>query len=96
MNNWKQISTVTIEVPMRSAGNVVKNEPVKFEVFKDNALFKAVPLCNDEQKRLATLKDEILFSFRPDKAVAVGGVNDGNQHVVERIGASLKELGLEQ
>lgn len=94
MENWKPLSTVTIEVPVRSPGNIVANQPVEFEIFKDSTLYKAIPQCEEDQKRKALLKDEIIFSFRPDKAVAAGGINDGNQHVVERIGAVLKEQGV--
>lgn len=94
MENWRQISTVTIEVPVRSAGNVVINQPIEFAVFKDSTLYKAIPQAKEEHKRRAILKDEILFSFRPDKAVAAGGINDGNQHIVERIGEILRERGI--
>ena len=94
MENWNEISTVSIEVPVRSAGNVVINQPVEFKVYKDSSKFKAVPNCDAEKKRLAMLKDEIVFYFRRDKAVADNGINDGNQHIVERIGDILRGQGL--
>jgi hypothetical protein len=94
MNNWVAVGKLHTEVPIRSSGNTVKNIPVAFDVYKDSTVYKAIPLCDKQQKVLANLKDEVLFSFQHGRAISVNGIKDGNQHVVESIGALLKSQGM--
>lgn len=90
MNNWKHIATEVIEVPKRSSGNTINNLAILFDVYKDDVLYKAIPRCGEEEKVLANLKEELLFSFYPHKAVSANGILDANQHIVERIGEVLR------
>lgn len=94
MQSWNQLPNIAIEVPIRSAGNIVLNKPVEFEIYRSDLMYKAIPICEATEKRLAELKEEIRFYFRQDKAVSVNGIMDGNQHIVERLGAALKEKNL--
>lgn len=94
MSKWTLIATEQIDVPVRAPGNKVETHTIPFEIFKDGELYKTVPLCDEEFKRIANLKEELTFKFRPDKAVSTNGILDANQHIVEQVGNILREKGL--
>lgn len=94
MRKMKKIASFTIEVPYRSPGNIIMNKNIDFDVFKDTTQYKAVPLCELEERRVASLPPELLFEIREGRPHSNRGIKDGNIEVIRRIAGQLKTNGL--
>jgi hypothetical protein len=58
----QQVAMLTVFVAYRKPGNVIEHLPVRFNVFRYGSRYTAVPLCNEAQKRLTALPNELLFT----------------------------------
>ena len=90
----EKIASFTIEVPYRTAGNMIMNKDIDFDVFKDGTQYKAAPLCDLEERRVASLPPELTFEFKNGKPESTRGIRDGNIEVIRRIAGQLKDQGL--
>lgn len=90
----KKIANFTIEVPYRSTGNIIINKNVDFDIYQEGFLYKAVPLCDLEERRVASLPPELSFEIKNDKPESTRGIIDGNIEVIRRIAMQLKDKGL--
>ncbi|MDQ3844426.1 MAG: hypothetical protein M3342_10490 [Bacteroidota bacterium] len=90
MESREKIASVTINVPFRSAGNIIKNRTMEFEVWKENAYYKAIPLCSYQDRVLANLPPELVFEYRDGNASSTRGIKDGNIQVIRDIALQLK------
>ena len=92
--NEHKITTLTIMVPYRSAGNVIKQHPVQLEIFKDENAFRAMPLLSEDERTIANLPPNLLFEYKDGKIISSRGNRDGNFHVLRDIVEVLKEESL--
>jgi hypothetical protein len=90
----EKIASFKIEVPYRSTGNIIMNKNIDFDIFKDTTQYKAVPLCDLDERRLASLPPELLFEIREGKPQSNRGMKDGNIDLIRRIAGQLKTNGL--
>lgn len=90
----EKIANFKIEVPYRSAGNIIKNKNIDFDVYKDGSQYKAAPLCDMEERRMASLPPELSFEFKNGRAESSRGSKEGNIEVINRIAGQLKAHGL--
>ena len=90
----EKIANCTIEVPYRTAGNIVKNKNIDFDIFKDGSQYKAAPLCDLEERRIASLPPELIFEVNNGKPQSARGIKDGNIELIKRIASHLKDKGL--
>jgi hypothetical protein len=85
MANSEKIASVTVSVPIHSSGNVIVQKPVELDVFKDDNVYKAIPLLNTDERRLANLPEELHFEIKDGKARSLRGDRDGNMHVINDV-----------
>jgi hypothetical protein len=90
----EKIANFTIEVPYRTAGNIITNKNIDFDVFKDGTQYMAAPLCGLEERRIASLPPELIFEMKDGKPESNRGNKEGNIEVIRRIAGQLKELKL--
>jgi hypothetical protein len=86
-----KIANVEVDVKYRYPGNVIEYISMTFEVYKNRCKFFAIPLANEENRRLANLPNE--FSFRLEGEVIYISAR-GLEEVVEQIVDKLQSLGL--
>jgi hypothetical protein len=88
-----RIANVNISIPYKGPGNVIKQNPVVFEVYSVDGHYKAVPCLNDDERRIANLPEELSFNYENGKAVSRRGPMDGNFHAIEDIVCELQRQG---
>jgi hypothetical protein len=76
---------LSISVPFRSAGNVILNKMVPFQIYRDGHAFIAAPLISPEQKRLADLPPEMAFECHGTTITSSRGVAEKNMDVLKDI-----------
>lgn len=86
-----KITNVKIFIPYKGPGNIVKQNLVEFEVYALDGRYKAVPLLNEHERRIANLPHELLFTHENGKPVSQRGSFDGNFHAIEDIVHELKK-----
>jgi hypothetical protein len=89
-----KISSLYVQVPYKSSGNVIVQKKVLFDLYKKGDLYKAIPDLNQDEKRIANLPDELLFVVEEGKPVSSRGAHDGNLHVIQDIFEKLVEENL--
>lgn len=89
-----KITSVNISFPYKGPGNIIRQNPVLFDVYSMEDHFKAVPLLNEDERRIANLPQELLFSFNEGKLVSHRGSFDGNFHAIEEIVHQLQKQNL--
>ena len=82
---FNKIASVNIPVPVRGPGNTIRQSPVLFDVFSDDNTYKAVPVLNEDERRVANLPQELLFGFENGRPVSQRGAKDGNFHAIQDI-----------
>jgi hypothetical protein len=90
----RKITNVKIFIPYKGPGNTVKQNLVEFEVYDSDGLYKAIPLLNEHERRVANLPHELLFRHENGKPVSQRGRFDGNFHAIEVIVRELKKQNL--
>lgn len=87
----KKLTTLTLSVPYKRAGNVISQQEVSFDVYRNDDYYSLVPLLNDQEREIANLPQSLKFFMRDDKPVSLRGARDGNLHVIQDAAAKLKE-----
>jgi hypothetical protein len=91
---FQKIASINIPVPLRGPGNTIKQSDVVFDVFSEANSFKAVPILNEDQRRIANLPHELLFSYEHGKPVSGRGTRDGNFHAIQDLVLELQKQKL--
>ena len=84
-----KIANIDVDVKYLQPGKVVAYVSIIFEVYKNGNKFYAIPLANEENKRLTNLPAE--FSFRIQNGT-IYAVTHGLEEVVESLVERLKGL----
>jgi len=87
----QKMTTLIISVPYKGAGNIITQEQVSFDVYREADYYKLVPSLSEEEIRIANLPPELRFSMVEGKAVSHRGNKDGNFHVIQDAVAQLKQ-----
>lgn len=90
----ENIANLSIEIPIKKAGNVITQEFVQFEVFQEANEYVLAPRLNAAELRIANLPTELRFFIQNEKPVSTRGDRDGNFHVIQDAFAQLKSLNL--
>jgi hypothetical protein len=78
----KKIANITVTIPYKRAGNIITQEPVSFDVYKDIDQYALVPCLSEDEVRVANLPAELRFIVVNGKPVSLRGKRDGNFHVI--------------
>lgn len=89
-----KFANVKITVPYKGPGNMIKQNPVEFEVYALDGHYKAVPLLNEDERRIANLPHELLFTYENGRPASKRGSFDGNFHAIEDIVRELQKQDL--
>jgi hypothetical protein len=90
----KRLATVTINVPYKSAGNVIRQKEVVFEVYGKDEQFSIKPMLSEAERRLAGLPETLGFFIVDGKPFSSKGTNDGNFHIIQDVAGKLKEQNI--
>lgn len=86
-----KITTVTIPIPYKGAGNVIHQQAVSFDVYQIDSHYRLKPCLNADELRLANLPEELNFVIEGGKPVSLRGKRDGNLHVIQDAVVMLQE-----
>ena len=89
-----KIATVHISIPYKGPGNVIRQNPVLFEVYSEEDRYKAIPVLDEDERRVANLPDELLFAYENGRPVSERGSMDGNFHAIQDIVQELQRQKL--
>lgn len=89
-----KIASVHISVPYKGPGNIIRQKEVSFDVYSKEKGYKAVPLLNEDERRIANLPHELLFNYENGRPVSERGRFDGNFHAIEDIIRELQKQHL--
>ncbi|HWJ25631.1 MAG TPA: hypothetical protein VNS32_03755 [Flavisolibacter sp.] len=89
-----KIASVHISIPYKGPGNVIRQNPVLFEVYSEEDRYKAIPVLDEDERRVANLPEELLFAFENGKPVSERGSMDGNFHAIQDIVQELQRQKL--
>lgn len=87
----KEITTLTVNVPYKRAGNVIHQQPVDFSVFDCDGHIELRPHLSAEEREVANLPEALSFVVENGKPVSLRGKKDGNLHVIQDAWGMLKE-----
>jgi hypothetical protein len=87
-------ASINISVLYKGLGNIIRNNSVLFEVYSVDDYYKAVPLLNEDARRIANLSRELVFNHENGKAISHRGSLDGNFHAIEDITNELRKQNL--
>lgn len=88
-----KLASFHIDVPYRGAGNVIRQHTIPFDVYREEMVYKAVPLLEEDERRKANLPEELVFFYENGKPSSPRKI-DGNFHVIEDIVAKLRQTSL--
>ena len=94
INMFNKIASVNIPIPVRGPGNTIRQNPVMFDVFSEDRSYKAVPVLNEDERRVANLPNELLFVFEHGRPVSQRGAWEGNFHAIQDIVHELQRQNL--
>ena len=86
-----KISTVTIEVPYKSSGGVIRQHCVSFDVYKDDEQYSLQPCLAPSERQVANIPGELQFVMQDGQPVSLRGTRDGNFHIIQDAVAQLKK-----
>lgn len=86
-----KITTLTIEVPFKGSGGVIRQNLVSFDVYKLDGHYALRPLLSESERQRANLPEELHFVLENGKPVSLRGKMDGNFHVIRDAVEMLKE-----
>jgi hypothetical protein len=86
----KRLDDIIINVPFKSAGNVIRQKEVTFEVYCDNEQYSIKPILPDADRRLANLPDALDFQLVDGKPLSSRAI-DANFHVIQDVVVRLRE-----
>jgi hypothetical protein len=90
----EKLTYITINVPYKGAGNVIRQREVEFEVFKDSDRYSIKPVLTEAERRIANLPETLDFDLLEGKAVSAKGAKDGNLHVITDVAQLLQQQNL--
>lgn len=93
-NMSDRIANVNISVPYKGPGNVIRQNAVSFDVFSEDNHYRAVPVLNNDERRIANLPEELLFACENGKPISLRGDRDGNYHAIRDIVHELQKRRL--
>ena len=93
MDMSNKIASINISVPYKGPGNIIRHNPVSFEVYTEDDHYKAVPVLNEDQRRIANLPPELGFHYQNGRPLSKRGEFDGNLPAIENI---VRELQRQQ
>jgi len=93
MESLRKLTTVSVPVPYRGAGNTIREHEVSFDVFEEGETLHLVPLLNVEERRVANLPPELVCHIENGRPISHRGDRDGNIHVIEEVVAALRSTG---
>lgn len=79
----QKLTTITINIPYKRAGNVISQQPVTFDVYQEKDRYSFTPLLSSDELSIANLPAELVFVMQDGKPVSVRGPKDGNFHVIQ-------------
>lgn len=80
-----RLINISIPVAFHSAGNVIMNKMVPFQICQDGNAFIATPLISMEQRRLADLPQEMIFECSGTTIISNRGMGEGKMDVLKDI-----------
>ena len=83
-----KLTTLTLAVPYKRAGNVIHQQEVSFDVFEEDDHLNA----NDLE--VANLPPALNFVMENGKPVSLRGKKDGNFHVIEDAAKQLRQQNM--
>jgi len=86
-----KITTVTIPIPYKSAGSVIRQHQVSFDVYKIDGHYSLRPCLDPMERQIANLPEELKFEMQEGKPVSLRGKMDGNFHVIQDAVVVLRE-----
>jgi hypothetical protein len=89
-----KIASVNISVPYRGPGNTIRQNPVLFDVYSMDGHYTAVPLLNEDERRIANLPHELVFMYKNGRPASQRGSFDGNFHAIQDIVRELQKQNL--
>lgn len=89
-----KMASINIPVSYKGPGNTIRQNPVVFDVYSVDGHYKAVPLLNENERRIANLPQELLFTYENGKPVSRRGSFDGNFDAIEDIVRELQKQNL--
>lgn len=90
----EKLTAVTIKIPFKSAGNVIQQKEVEFDVYHDRKQYSLRPILTETERRIANLPETLDFELVAGKAVSTRGAKDSNMHVITDIVEILKKQDL--
>lgn len=78
-----KITTLTIQVPYKSAGSVIRQHEVSFDVYRVDGHYSLRPCLDAAELSVANLPQELNFVMENGKPVSLWGKHDGNFHVIQ-------------
>jgi len=91
---YQKIASINIYVPYRGPGNAIRQNEVLFDVYSEDKNFRAVPVLDEDQRRIANLPQELLFIYEHGKPMSGRGARDGNFHAIQDIVLELQRQKL--
>lgn len=79
----QKITTITVQVPLKSAGGVIMQRDIQFDLFRAADHYTLKPCLTDDELRVANLPGELNFRLENGKPVSLRGKLDGNFHVIQ-------------
>ena len=86
-----KITTLTIQIPLKSSGGVIHQHHVSFDVYNEDSHFSLRPCLSEAERQRANLPEELNFVIHNGKPQSLRGKMDGNFHVIQDAVALLKE-----
>lgn len=90
------LTNVTITVPFKSAGNIIVQKPVEFEVYREEEIYMIKPLLTVDELRLANLPGELKFLYKDGNVESLRGAKDGNLHVMQDVYTALSDINFKK
>ena len=78
-----KLTTLTLAVPYKRAGNVIHQQDVSFDVFEEDDHYCLVALLSASELEIANLPPSLDFVMADGKPVSLRGRRDGNFHVIQ-------------
>lgn len=89
-----KLTTLTVAVPYKRAGNVIHQKDVSFDLFQEDDKYSLVPLLSPYELEVANLPSSLDFVMQDGKPVSLRGKRDGNLHVIQDAARQLTEQNI--
>ena len=89
----EKILQTTVQVPQRGAGNIIRQQDVTFEIFKEEDRYKAVSQLSTDERRIVNIPTELIFKIENEKPISLLSERDGNFHIINALADKIREQG---